>query len=114
MKKRQIEKFPYGTGPGLSETEAKENFTIFCEKYGSLTLRIGLFALMASSSAFAVDGPVAPAPGPNSAKLLPATKELLSVAAVGLVCAAATANPVSTLGVAACFLTVAAKAANKL
>ena len=119
--KREIEKFPYGTGSGLSETEAKENFVNFCKDYGPLTLRIGLFALMMSSTAFAADtspsGPAgnqcAPTPT-NSPNVLPATKELVGIAAVGLVCAAAAANPVTAMGIAACLLTIAAKAFNKL
>ena len=65
---------------------------------------------MMSSSAFAAD----PVPAPTSARLLPATKELISVAAVGLVCAAASANPVTALGIAACLITVAAKTVGKL
>lgn len=123
--KREIDKFPYGTASGLSETEAKENLVNFCKKYGPLTLRIGLFILIRSSAASAADtpgsGPVgptgnecAPTPAPNSPKVLPATKELVGIAAVGLVCAAAAANPVTAMGIAACLLTVAAKACNKL
>jgi hypothetical protein len=46
LMKREIEKFPYGTGPGLSETEAKENVVNFCKEYGPLTLRIGLFVCL--------------------------------------------------------------------
>lgn len=69
----EIEKFPYGIGSGLSETEAKENFVNVWKKYGPLTLRIGLFALMMSSYVFAADTPTpgttgnqcAPSPGPN-------------------------------------------------
>ena len=118
----EIEKFPYGTSSGLSETEAKENFVNFCKKYGPLTLRIGLFALLMSSSAFAADTPTpgptgnqcAPTPAPNSPNVLPATKELVGIAAVGLVCAAAAANPVTAVGIAACLVTIAAKACNKL
>lgn len=121
--KGEIEKFPYGSGPGLSETEAKENFVNFCKEYGPLTLRIGLFALMmSSSSAFAADTPpsgpggsqCAPIPAPKSPNVLPATKELIGIAAVGLVCAAAAANPVTAIGIAACLLTLGAKACNKL
>ena len=122
--KSEIEKFPYGSGPGLSEIEARENIINFFEDYGLLTLRIGLFALMLSPDAFAIDttGPVnpvgsnqcAPTPAPNAPKVLPATKELISVAAVALVCAAATTNPVTAIGIAACLVTVAAKAFNKL
>jgi hypothetical protein len=121
--KREIEKFPYGTGSGLSEAEAKENFVNFCKDYGPLTLRIGLFALMMSSTAFAADTPpsgpagnqCAPTQSPtNSPNVLPATKELVGIAAVGLVCAAAAANPVTAMGIAACLLTIAAKACNKL
>lgn len=121
--KTEIEKFPYGNGPGLSEIEARENIIKFCEEYGLLTLRIGLFALMLSPNAFAADiagsGPVgpnqcAPTPAPNSPKVFPATKELVSIAAVELVCAAATTNPVTAIGIAACIVTVATKAFNKL
>ena len=120
--KREIEKFPYGTESGLSETEAKENFVNFCKEYGPLTLRIGLFTLMMSSPAFAADTPPSgpagnqcvPPPAPNSPNVLPATKELVGIAAVGLVCAAAAANPVTAMGIAACLVTIAAKACNKL
>jgi hypothetical protein len=77
---------------------------------------------MISSPAFAADTPPSgspagnqcapkPSPAPN---VLPATKELLGIAAVGLVCAAAAANPVTAMGIAACVLTIAAKACNKL
>ena len=125
IKKREIEKFPYGTPQGLSEDEAKANFISFCKKYGPVTVRIGFFAIvMSSSSAFASDAPPpGPLPGtppgqlcpaPSSPKVLPALKELLGIAAVGLICAAASANPVTALGIAACALAIAAKAANKL
>ena len=70
--KREIEKFPYASGPV---------------------------------------GPAGKTPSPN---VLPATKELLGIAAVGLVCAAAAANPVTAMGIAACLVTIAAKACNKL
>ena len=120
--KREIEKFLYGTSSGLSEAEAKENFVNFCKKYGPLTLRISLFALMMSLPAFAADTPpsgparnqCAPTAAPNSPNVLSATKELVSIAAVGLVCATAAANPVTTMGISACLVTVAAKACNKL
>ena len=123
--KREIEKFPYGTSSGLSETEAKENFVNFCKKYGTLTLRIGLFVLMTSSAAYAADTPgsdpvgptgnqCAPSPAPVSPNVLPAAKELMGIAAVGLVCAAAAASPVTAMGIAACLLTIAAKACYKL
>ena len=133
--KREIEKFPYGTSSSLSETEAKKNFVNFCKKYGPLTLRIGLFVLITSSASAvsAADttapapapapgsspvGPAgnqcAPSPAPNSPNVVPAAKELVGIAAVGLVCAAAAANPVTAMGIAACLLTVAAKACNKL
>ena len=131
--KREIEKFPYGTSSSLSETEAKKNFVNFCKKYGPLTLRIGLFVLITSSASAvsAADttapapapgsspvGPAgnqcAPSPAPNSPNVVPAAKELVGIAAVGLVCAAAAANPVTAMGIAACLLTIAAKACNKL
>ena len=123
--KREREKFPYGNSSGLSETEAKENFVNFCKKYGPLTLRIGLFVLMTSSAASASDTPGSGPGGPtgnqctsssvpNVPKVLPATKELMGIAAVGLVCAAAAANPVTAMGIAACVVTIAAKACNKL
>ena len=125
--KREIEKFPYGTSSSLSETEAKKNFVNFCKKYGPLTLRIGLFVLITSSAASAADTPApgsspvgpagnqcAPSPAPKSPNVLPATKELVGIAAVGLVCAAAAASPVTAMGIAACLLTIAAKACNKL
>jgi len=121
-KKQELEKFPYGTASGLTDAEAKENFIEFWKKYGPITLRVGLFVVLMSTSALAADtlpapsspGQCAPAPNPASPTILPATKELLGVAAVGIVCAAAVANPVTALGIAACLLTVAAKAANKL
>ena len=130
--KREIEKFPYGTSSSLSETEAKKNFVNFCKKYGPLTLRIGLFVLITlitSSAASAADTPApapgsspvgpagnqcAPSPAPKSSNVLPDTKELMGITAVGLVCAAAAANPVTAMGIAACLLTIAAKACNKL
>ena len=127
--KREIEKFPYGSS-SLSETEARENLVNFCKRYGPLTLRIGLFVLITlitSSAASAADTPApgsspggpagnqcAPAPAPKSPNVRPATKELVGIAAVGLVCAAAAASPVNALGIAACLLTIAAKACNKL
>ena len=76
---------------------------------------------MMSSTAFAADtpgsGPVDPsgnqcAPTP-AANFLPAAKELMDIAAIGLVCAAAAANPVTALGIAACLITIVAKACNK-
>ena len=114
--KGEIEKFPYGTSSGLSETEAKENLVNFCKKYGPVTLRIGLFVLMTSLAVSAVDtlgsdpvGPTGnqctPSPAPNSPNLLPATKELLGIAAVGLVCAAAAANPLTAMGIGARLVT---------
>lgn len=131
IKKREIEKFPYGTSQGLSEEEAKKNlkdFISFCKKYGPTTIRIGLFAIMMSSSASAIDGPPpgsppSPTPGqltPTPCRapglilaLLPALKEFLGIAAVGLTCAAAAASPVRGMGIAAYALIIAAKAANK-
>ena len=127
--KRKIDKFPYKTSSNLSETEAKKNFVNFCRKYGPLTLRIGLFVLITSSAsaASAADTPApgsspvgpagnqcSPSPAPNSPNVLPATKELLGIAAVGLVCASAAANPVTVMGITACLVTIAAKACNKL
>ena len=125
--KREIEKFFYGTSSSLSETEAKKNFVNFCKKYGPLTLRIGLFVLITSSAASAADTPApgsspvgpagnqcAPSPAPKSPNVLPATKELVGIAAVGLVCVAAVASPVTAMGIAACLLIITAKACNKL
>ena len=120
--KREIEKYPYGSSVELSETEAKENFISFLKNYGPLTLRIGFFILMTTSYVHAdVPGPspapgnqCTPAPSPNAPKILPATKEFIGIAAVGLVCAAAATNPVTAMGIAACLLTIAAKACNKL
>ena len=43
-----------------------------------------------------------------------ATKELVGIAAVGLVCAAASIIPVNVVGIAASVFTIAAKAFNKL
>ena len=120
--KHEIEKFPYGTGSGLSKNEAKENIVNFCKQYVPLTLRIGLFALMMSSSTFAADtltsgsagNQCTATPTPNSPNILTATKELVGIAAVGLVCAAAAANPLTVMGISACLLTIVAKAMNKL
>ena len=42
------------------------------------------------------------------------TKELVGIAAVGLVCAAASITPVNVVGIAASVFTIAAKAFNKL
>lgn len=128
--KREIEKFPYGTSSTLSETEAKQNFVNFCKKYGPLTLRIGLFVLI-TSSASAASAADTPPPAPGSSPVGPAgnqcapvpvpapnslntTKELLGIAAVGIVCASAVTTPVTGMGIAACLLTIAAKAFNKL
>ena len=127
MKKREVEKFPYGSS-NLLETQVKQNFVNFCKKYNLLTLRIGLFVLINSSFASAADsgsasgsspgGPAsnqcAPSPAPNSLNVLPATKELLGIGAVALVCVAASTNWVTAMGIAACLLTIAAKASNKL
>ena len=127
--KRETEKYPYGTSLHLSETEAKENFVFFLKQYGPLTLRIGFFILLTSSSVFASDIPgpsptpgpspapgnqCSPVPSPNAPKILPATKELIGIAAVGIVCAAAATYPVTLMGIAACIVTIAAKACNKL
>ena len=121
--KREMEKFPYGTVEGLTEAEARENIIStgkLLSKYGPTVLRIALLAYLIPTSAYA-DGtpPLAPstcdvASSENSLNILPATKELLGIAAVGLVCAAASANPVTALGIAACVVTIAAKAFNKL
>ena len=130
--KREIDKYPYGNSKNLSEAEAKANMVAagdylleLTRIYGPTVIRIALIAVAGSLPAFA-DGtpspkPEAPssAPGngalvPASNGVLPATKELLGIAAVGLMCAAAAANPVTALGIAACALAIAAKAANKL
>lgn len=123
MTKREIDKYPYGK----SEAEARANMIAtrdylleFMQTYGPTSIRIALLASAGSLSAVA-DGTPAPtsAPGggalvPASNGVLPATKEFLGIAAVGLICAAAAANPVTVLGIAACALAIAAKAANKL
>lgn len=129
--KREIDKYPYGNSKNLSEAEAKANMVAtkdylldLTKTYGPTVIRIALIALAGSLPAFA-DGTPAPTPDGGSAAgngalvpasngVLPATKELLGIAAVGLICAAAAANPVSALGIAACALAIAAKAANKL
>lgn len=121
--KREIEKFPYGTVQGLSEAEARDNIKLLLQlikTYGPTALRIALVVYLIPTSASA-DGTPAPsnssdsvAPSGNSLNVLPATKEFLGIAAVGLVCAAAAANPITALGIAACVVTVVAKACNKL
>ncbi len=133
--KREIDKYPYGNSKNLSEAEAKANMVAakdylleLTKIYGPTVIRIALIALAVSSPAFA-DGTPSPTPDgcpapsstpgdgalvPASNGALPATKELLGIAAVGLICAAAAANPVTALGIAACALAIAAKAANKL
>ena len=118
--KREIEKFPYGTVQGLSEAEARDNIKLLLQlikTYGPTALRIALVVYLIPISASA-DGTPAPsnsvAPSGNSLNVLPATKEFLGIAAVGLVCAAAAANPITGLGIAACVVTVVAKACNKL
>ena len=137
MIKREMDKYPYGNSKGLSEDEATANMIAagdylleLTQTYGPTIIRIALIALSGSLAAFAdgtpapsttPDGCPAPASTPGNGALvpasngvLPATKELLGIAAVGLICAAAAANPVTALGIAACALAIAAKAANKL
>lgn len=114
--KREIEKFPYGTVQGLSEDEAGENIKLFLQLmkiYGPTVLRIGLFVCLMPGCSFAEGTNVAPSPTPPPTSIS-VTKEVLGVAAVGIVCAAAAANPVTALGVAACALVIAAKSLNKL
>src|SRR5210317_2185923 len=109
--KREIEKFPYGTVRGLSEDEAGENIKLFLQLmkiYGPTVLRIGLFVCLMPGCSFAEGNNVAPSPSPTPAPTgVSLTKEVLGVAAVGIVCAAAAANPVTALGVAACALVIA-------
>ena len=127
MIKREINKYPYGSSKGLSEDEARANRIVardylleLTEIYGPTVIRIALIAVAGSLPAFA-DGTPAPSPTPDAGQLvpasngvLPATKEVLGIAAVGLICAAAAANPVTALGIAACALAIVAKATNKL
>ena len=132
IKKREIDKFPYGVSEGLTENEAKNNISKtgkgllkMIKVYGPTVLRIALIVYLLPESALADETPgstpsspsscpsqVAPAPAPL--QVLPATKEVLGIAAVGLICAAAAANPVTVLGIAACIVAIAAKGAGKL
>lgn len=132
IKKREIDKFPYGVSEGLTENEAKDNISKtgksllkIIKVYGPTVLRIALVVYLLPESALADGTPgstpsspnscptqVAPAPAPL--QVLPATKEILGIAAVGLMCAAAAANPVTVLGIAACVVAIAAKGAGKL
>lgn len=136
IKKREIDKFPYGVSEGLTENEAKDNISKtgksllkIIKVYGPTVLRIALVVYLLPESALA-DGtpgstpsspnncptqcPAQVAPAPTQLQVLPATKELLGIAAVGLICAAASANPVTVLGIAACVVAIAAKGAGKL
>ena len=139
IKKREIDKFPYGVSEGLTENEAKD--TIYktgksllkiIKIYGPTVLRIALVVYLLPESALADGTPGSPpsspnscptspnscptqvAPAPTQLQVLPATKEVLGIAAVGLICAAAAANPVTVLGIAACVVAIAAKGAGKL
>ena len=122
--KREIDKYPYGTSKNLSEAEAKANILAakdylleLTEIYGPTVIRITLITLAGSLPAFADGTSSTPANGalvPAKNGVLPATKELLGIAAVALMCAAATANPVTVLGITACAIGIVAKAANKL
>ena len=137
--KREIDKYPYGNSQGLSEDEAQSNIIAtgeflleLMEEYGPVVCRVAAIALLKGAlPAFAADPSSTPSGGPDSCNspgsqssggqlvpisnnVLPATKELLGIAAVGLMCAAAAANPVTALGIAACIVAIAAKAANKL
>ena len=139
--KREIDKYPYGNSQGLSEDEAQSNIIAtgellleLIEEYGPVVCRVAVIVLLKGAlPAFAADSSSTPSGGPDncnnpgsvssdgqgqlvpiSGSVLPATKELLGIAAVGLMCAAAAANPVTALGIAACIAAIAAKAAGKL
>ena len=128
--KRKIDKYPYDNSKNLSEVEAIDNMVSAIDylleltrNYGPTTIiRIALIALSGNLIAFA-DLDTAPSPTlnpvngilvPASNVVFPATKELLGIAAVGLICAAAVINPVTPLDIAACALTIGAKTANEL
>ena len=134
IKKREIDKFPYGVSEGLSDNEAKENMykagkglLKVIKIYGPTVLRIALIVYLLPESALADGTPssspspnptpgnqAAPAPQPTTVNLLPAGKELLGIGAVALTCAAAASNPVTFMGIGACLIVVLAKAAGKL
>ena len=132
IKKREIDKFPYGVSEGLSDNEAKENMyeagkglLEVTKIYGPTVLRIALIVYLLPESALADGTPspspnptpgsqVASAPQPTTANLLPAGKELLGIGAVALTCAAAASTPVTFMGIGACLIVVLAKAAGKL
>ena len=133
IKKREIDKFPYGTVEGLSESEAKDNISKatksllnIIKSYGPTVLRIALVVYLFPESALADGKPTspspssapgsqaAPAPAPQPVNLLPAGKELLGVGAVALTCAAAASAPITVIGIGACIVVVIAKAAGKL
>lgn len=120
--KKEINKFPYGTTEVLLEDEAKNTIVALgklllqlIKTYGPTVVRIGLLVYLMPPSAIAKEGgSVATSPDPDGLTVLPATKELLGIAAVGLACAAAAVNSVTALGIAACALIVLAKSVNKL
>ena len=134
IKKREINKFPYGTSEELSQNEAKANISKagksllnIIKSYGPTVLRIALVVYLLPKSALADGTPnsapstcpapgnqVATAPQPTTVNLLPAGKELLGIGAVALTCAAAASNPVTFIGIGACLIVVLAKAAGKL
>ena len=131
IKKREIDKFPYGTSEGLSENEAKDNISKvtksllnIIKNYGPTILRIALVVYLLPESALADGKPSAPSsspapgsqvtPAPQPVNLLPAGKELLGVGAVALTCAAAASAPITFIGIGACIVVVIAKAAGKL
>lgn len=131
IKKREIDKFPYGVSEGLSDNEAKENMykavkglLEVTKFYGPTVLRIALIVYLLPESALADGTPssspspnptsgsqVAPAPQPTTVE---AVKELLGIGSVALTCAAAASNPVTFMGIGACLIVVLAKAAGKL
>ena len=57
-----------------------------------------------TSSSGAAENQWTPTPAPNSPDVFPAKKELLDIAAVGLVCAATAANPVTDVGIVTCLV----------
>ena len=131
IKKREIDKFPYGISEGLTENEAKDNIfkagkglLKIIKIYGPTVLKIALVVYLLPESTLANETPssssstnpteVAPATQPTTVRLLPAGKELLGIGAVALTCAAAASTPVTFMGIGACLIVVLAKAAGKL
>lgn len=102
IKKREIDKFPYDVSEGLTEHEAKDNISKtgkglleIIKIYGPTVLRIAFVVYLLPESALADETP-ASSPGgyPTQLQVLPATKEVL--------------------GIAACVVAIGAKGAGKL